>query len=513
MGRKHKVAAKQAARKAAEAKRKAAAAAKRAAHDAKIAQAAEEAAAAEEARQAEVAKCIAIEEAEAEAKAAEEREEMEAKMAAEKEAALVEANKQLLHATRIGDYLKAKEALEKGADVKYSNEDGENALSLAVQSHEVMLVNLIVDAGGDVKQLTKTGDNLLSVALSTYFDESQQTNCAKVICKLEKIYDLDPHHKNNEGRSFADAIRKSDTWVSDLGEVVQEVHRHYQQIIEAAMRQCAEGAAANVTGNLHLLGQLSPKAIMLSAVASGDLNIVQSLAESGYPIKFDIPGAPSLIHIAAEKGCVDIIRYFHQYGVGIESRAEHGGTPLHKAAAGGHVDAIQVLIEFGANVDCRNELGATPVYFAVDADQLDAVKFLIEKCNADISIPYDITISRTGADGTKYLGAFGSSQIGRIAKTQEMKDYLKSVEKGDIKLIGRTEEISDAEDTLSTNEEGAGAGSYLTEESKSPGDSGVGEGNSLVGSRLANYLDNVSEGFNVDVTTPIAGDLPHIDAE
>lgn len=61
----------------------------------------------------------------------------------------------------------------------------------------------------------------------------------------------------------------------------------------------------------------------------------------------------------------------------INDTDKDGNSPLHLAAQNGHSDVIKYLLKCGAAVDDKNAKGLTPVDCAASSGHTDAVKALL----------------------------------------------------------------------------------------------------------------------------------------
>lgn len=87
------------------------------------------------------------------------------------------------------------------------------------------------------------------------------------------------------------------------------------------------------------------------------------------------------LHLAAEQGNLNAVKYFVEKGGDISAQDEMGYTPLHLAAKQGNLDIIKYLVEKGADVDVyQGGWGySTPLHLAAANGHLDTVKYLMGK--------------------------------------------------------------------------------------------------------------------------------------
>ncbi|MFP3021457.1 MAG: ankyrin repeat domain-containing protein, partial [Wolbachia sp.] len=66
------------------------------------------------------------------------------------------------------------------------------------------------------------------------------------------------------------------------------------------------------------------------------------------------------LHLAAEQGNLNAVKYFVEKGGDISAQDEMGYTPLHLAAKQGNLDIIKYLVEKGADINVKSKSGRTP---------------------------------------------------------------------------------------------------------------------------------------------------------
>ncbi|WP_339045332.1 ankyrin repeat domain-containing protein [Candidatus Mesenet endosymbiont of Agriotes lineatus] len=109
--------------------------------------------------------------------------------------------------------------------------------------------------------------------------------------------------------------------------------------------------------------------------------ILQALIDNKYGSDKD-----SLLHLAAEKGDVEAIRYLIAKGINANLHNTLYHTPLHLAAGRGYVDVIKILIIEGrANPNIFDGRNQSSIHYAINNKQFDAVKLLFE-LGADVNI-------------------------------------------------------------------------------------------------------------------------------
>lgn len=95
---------------------------------------------------------------------------------------------------------------------------------------------------------------------------------------------------------------------------------------------------------------------------------------------------------------------------------------LHIAAEKGLVDMMKLLTKYGAKPHKKNFDNKTPLHCAARQGHLPAVKYLVEECNVDINV-------RKGNKVTQ-LGGKTAKQMAESRHLHHIVQYLEQVEVG-----------------------------------------------------------------------------------
>ncbi len=68
------------------------------------------------------------------------------------------------------------------------------------------------------------------------------------------------------------------------------------------------------------------------------------------------------IHIACEKGSLEIVKFLLAMGETVDAKNNDKKTPLHLACLYGRLEIIKFLVENGANLEAKDWWGDTPLY-------------------------------------------------------------------------------------------------------------------------------------------------------
>jgi hypothetical protein len=74
-----------------------------------------------------------------------------------------------------------------------------------------------------------------------------------------------------------------------------------------------------------------------------------------------------------------------EYNADVNSTVKTDSTPLHIAAQKGHLEVVEVLLKFGASIDSQDEFGRTALHIACNAGYEEIVEALLEH-GSDINV-------------------------------------------------------------------------------------------------------------------------------
>jgi ankyrin repeat protein len=145
--------------------------------------------------------------------------------------------------------------------------------------------------------------------------------------------------------------------------------------------------------------------------AGGNLNVSKQIVADGQVNMRGLAGFTSL-HVAAEKGNLEIAKYLIANGAQINAKSNAGYTPIMSAlsvSTAVNIKTIEYLIQNGADLNAKDNVGRNVFFWAVVGANIEAVKLLIDK---------DIKVDE--ADNTGYTPFLNAAFNG---KTEIMK-YL-----------------------------------------------------------------------------------------
>jgi len=69
------------------------------------------------------------------------------------------------------------------------------------------------------------------------------------------------------------------------------------------------------------------------------------LAHGANPNCTEPQNKASVLHLACERGCVDVVELLIQYNADVNMKDNHGNTPLMEACKHGHLDIVKILLQ------------------------------------------------------------------------------------------------------------------------------------------------------------------------
>ena len=91
----------------------------------------------------------------------------------------------------------------------------------------------------------------------------------------------------------------------------------------------------------------------------------------------NLPGDPTLLHIAAVTGDTQTVLLLLRLGADKSVVAGAGGTPLHQAAGCGHVSTVKAMLEAGYPVDVVDSNGTSVLHTAAQGGNAEVIKELV----------------------------------------------------------------------------------------------------------------------------------------
>ncbi len=119
---------------------------------------------------------------------------------------------------------------------------------------------------------------------------------------------------------------------------------------------------------------------IFEAVWDKDLERVKELIEENPDLlHYKSSEGYSPLHSAARMGLIEIVKFFIEKGIDINTANLWGTTPLHYACEWGRAEIIEVLIQSGADIDVKDKKGWTPLRRAVYRGNKEMTELLLDR--------------------------------------------------------------------------------------------------------------------------------------
>ncbi len=130
--------------------------------------------------------------------------------------------------------------------------------------------------------------------------------------------------------------------------------------------------------NIDVNSPMSDINLIHRAAAKGSLDILKYLVELGANISATTPDGSTAIHEAAKTNQVEVIRVLNEFGANIEVSNNFRQTPLFDAASSGSVETIKLLSALNCDIEATNDSLETPLFYAAHFGKIEAIRLLIE---------------------------------------------------------------------------------------------------------------------------------------
>eukprot|EP00210_Caulerpa_lentillifera_P005472 g5232.t1 len=237
--------------------------------------------------------------------------------------------------------------LKKGADPEAVGVHLRTALHVAASNGHTSIINELLDLDANKNSKTDNGSTPLLLACNGGHEEA----VAILLSKNASVYD-----------SSCTSTKPSPVAIA--------VQKGYLSLLKLFMSHVG----------MDVIQKKEPKAILEIAAATGQLEMVKLLVESGVDAT-ERSGEKGLsaLHEAALAGSAEIVRFLLSTGIKIDTKSFSGETSLHLAAKSGQLEVAQCLVERGANVNETRGTGHSAIHFAAARGDIPLARLLLNK--------------------------------------------------------------------------------------------------------------------------------------
>ena len=277
----------------------------------------------------------------------------------------------LMTACLLGHEKKVRFLLQNPDQIAARDRMGMSAFLDAVISQSAQIIDTLIKHGVDVHETNDEGDNALLIAVQT------PTPNTKVI-KTLLDQDIDCTVKNSHGRSALDLAAKKHPHIHKLFVTKLEADKQMELPLFAEPDDTADEPArptedaqetpkpaAKKTSDKTAANARSAE--WFAAISSGNLGKLNQLLLRGLPVDVtDDKGCTALIH-AAGKGLRAVASFLLQQGADPEHRSKNGSTAMSSAIISNSRSVVGLLLQHGAS-PAQNGPGGYP-YVSLAASQ------------------------------------------------------------------------------------------------------------------------------------------------
>lgn len=253
--------------------------------------------------------------------------------------------------------------IEAGADLNKRDSNQRSVMSLAVQSGNSDMLDILIDSGYAVDNSV---DRLLHDAAAI-----NRVDLMEILCL--GYLDIDVNLVDLHGRTALHVAA-----IYGHVEVIQFLVSVGGNPDIADQHGWTPLHCASIAGHVEAAEFLLNCSVYVKYALTKDGKTPFDLAvEKGHSDLYDMLRLGDALHRAARIGDVAEIKRCLLDGAKVNGKDENGWTPLHRAAFKGKTESVKVLLNNGANVDMVDNSGYTPLHRAVEAGHVQVALALI----------------------------------------------------------------------------------------------------------------------------------------
>jgi ankyrin repeat protein len=84
------------------------------------------------------------------------------------------------------------------------------------------------------------------------------------------------------------------------------------------------------------------------------------------------------LHLAAERGCNDVVSFIVSSHCDVDIRTTYGNTPMMYACKENKLDTIRLLFGLGSKLTLKNKAGQSAIHYAAQSDHLSVLQLIVE---------------------------------------------------------------------------------------------------------------------------------------
>jgi ankyrin repeat protein len=330
-------------------------------------------------------------------------------------------NTALIDAANLGHTDTVRFLLEQGSDVNAQNTQGDTALLVALRyQHEDVARLLLGQESIDIKTTNVLGYDCFVLAsfygfldianslLSQGFDINREYTEKNTLLHMATMdgndtllkwlfaHGANPSMKNSHSQT--PLMIAASRGHAQLLPVIIEQYKKIKKLDNdfhvatiAAAHYGHQEVLDTVLTHKKKFSNLFMQFVLLNAVVEGHWNIVSTLLDLKpkknnkrinkhyhYNNKFDYNDSSTLLHAAAHKGHLNIVKNLVERGAKLTCRNNNNEDVLHFAIKSGNVDLVQWLCQQKIDVNRKNKQGNTPLHLAIKEKNSEITACLLE---------------------------------------------------------------------------------------------------------------------------------------
>jgi ankyrin repeat protein len=242
--------------------------------------------------------------------------------------------------------------LDAGADFDHSLHNGDTALVVAVEMGDVPMVKLLLGVGAEPNRVIDVKDNGVGIYSHSLLRQAVTEGNIEIVELLlkaganvneEHIFDNSNSRKIVIGTALQAACKSND-----------------QELVRLLL---TAGAKINALGTSVLVA----KTALQTAAAEGHLDLVRALLDAGADINAPAAGGTGMtaLQAAVKHGDTEVVQLLLDSGADVNAPAGYfGRTALEAAADYGGYDLVKLLLDAGADANGQDS-GSTPLGYAI----------------------------------------------------------------------------------------------------------------------------------------------------
>ncbi|THV47033.1 hypothetical protein BGAL_0340g00030 [Botrytis galanthina] len=297
--------------------------------------------------------------------------------------------------TRIVDLV-----LRAGAEINEECLNGRTPLLVAIERNKINIVDLLLDRGAALKDedlssvIERGNDKMVEFLIghSISVDTSKRGMCLQSAAKLGNVKVTGEFIKRGFALENKDGMGQTPLMLA-------VIYGHYETI-KLLLESGAEIHSRNLldqtplmiaieNGNQEIVKLLLARGAgipsensfatsLMIATKNGNKEVVELLLQNGVDFERKIKYNQDLLLIAIENGNEQITELLFQSGIDLERKNNYGQTPLTAVTKKEIKEVVELLLQNGVDFERKNSYGQTPLITAIKNGNREVVELLLQ---------------------------------------------------------------------------------------------------------------------------------------